>query len=118
MLQQVAKIVETLDLLGALLISGRGSGKGLNSRYGGHLKLGEMFFNESVSTILQLVVASAQQAAFSFSAIRVRNINLLVRSTRIPHLCFVQLAYTCNRKNRSQMHDRLREQYIGVIDQA
>ena len=90
-LQQVAKIVKTLHLLGALLISllsltlqppsplisvasktkkcwelkqstlkgeeGRGSGKGLNSRYGGHWKLEKVFFNESVSTILQLVVA-------------------------------------------------------------
>ena len=94
--QQVAKIVETLHLLGALLIAllsltlqppsppppplisvasktkkcwelkqstlkggeGRGSGKGLNSRYGGHWKLEKVFFNESVSTILQLVVAS------------------------------------------------------------
>ena len=37
---------------------GRGSGKGLNSRYGGHWKLEKVFFNESVSTILQLVVAS------------------------------------------------------------
>ena len=36
---------------------GRGSGKGLNSRYGGHWKLEKVFFNESVSTILQLVVA-------------------------------------------------------------
>ena len=35
----------------------RGSGKGLNSRYGGHWKLEKVFFNESVSTILQLVVA-------------------------------------------------------------
>ena len=91
LLQQVAKIVETLHLLGALLISllsltlqppfplisvarktkkcwelkqstlkgaeGRGSGKGLNSRYGGHWKLEKVFLNESVSTILQLVVA-------------------------------------------------------------
>ena len=92
MLQQVAKIVETLHLLGAYLISllsltlqppsppplisvaskknkcwelkqstlkgggGRGSGKGLNSRCGGHWKLEKVFFNESVSTILQLVV--------------------------------------------------------------
>ena len=88
--QQVAKIVETLHLLGALLIfllslalqppsppysvasktkkcwelkrstlkggEGRGSWKGLNSRYGGHWKLEKVFFNESVSTILQLVV--------------------------------------------------------------
>ena len=95
LLQQVAKVVETLHLLGALLISllsftlqppspppiisvasktkkfwklkqstlkggeGRGSGKGLNSRYGGHWKLEKVFFNKSVSTILQLVVASA-----------------------------------------------------------
>ena len=36
---------------------GRGSGKGWNSRYGGHWKLEKVFFNESVSTILQLVVA-------------------------------------------------------------
>ena len=92
LLQQVAKIVETLHLLGALLISllsltlqppssplisvarktkkgwelkqltlngaeGRGSGKGLNSRYGGHWKLEKVFLNESVSTILQLVLA-------------------------------------------------------------
>ena len=35
---------------------GRGSGKGLNSRYSGHWKLEKVFFNESVSTILQLVV--------------------------------------------------------------
>ena len=91
-IQQVAKVVETLHFLGALLISllpltlqlpsphlisvasktrkfwklkqstlkggeGRGSGKGLNSRYGGHWKLEKVFFNESVSTILQLVVA-------------------------------------------------------------
>ena len=35
---------------------GRASGKGLNSRYGGHWKLEKVFFNESVSTILQLVV--------------------------------------------------------------
>ena len=92
-LQQVAKIVETLHLLGAYLIpllsltlqspspppplisvasktnkcwelkqstlkgeGGRGSGKGLNSRCGGHWKLEKVFFNESVSTILQLVV--------------------------------------------------------------
>ena len=90
--QQVAKIVETIHLFGALLISllsltlqppspplisvasktkkcwelkqstlkggeGRGSWKGLNSRYGGHWKLEKVFFNESVSTILQLVVA-------------------------------------------------------------
>ena len=88
--QQVAKIVETLHLLGALLISllsltlqppphlisvasetkkcwelkqstlkggeGRGSGKGLNSRYAEYWKLEKVFFNESVSTILQLVV--------------------------------------------------------------
>ena len=38
---------------------GRGSGKGLNSRHSGHWKLEKVFFNESVSTILQLVVASA-----------------------------------------------------------
>ena len=93
--KQVAKIVETLQLLGALLIyllsltpqppfppppprkgvasktkncwklkqstlkggEGRGSGKGLNSRYGGYWKLEKVFFHESVSTILQLVVA-------------------------------------------------------------
>ena len=89
-LQQVAKIVETLHLLGPLLISllsltlqppsplisvasktnkcwklkqstlnrgeGRGSGKGLNSRYGRHWKLEKVFFNESLSTIFQLVV--------------------------------------------------------------
>ena len=36
---------------------GKGSGKGLNSRYGGYWKLEKVFFNESVSTILQLVVA-------------------------------------------------------------
>ena len=36
---------------------GRGSGKDLNSRCGGHWKLQKVFFNESVSTILQLVVA-------------------------------------------------------------
>ena len=35
---------------------GRASGKGLNSRYGGHWKLEKVFFNENVSTILQLVV--------------------------------------------------------------
>ena len=35
---------------------GRGSGKGLSSRYGGHWKLEKVFFYESVSTILQLVV--------------------------------------------------------------
>ena len=83
--QQVAKIVETLHLLGALLISllsltlqppspppplisvasdkkrcwelkqstlkggeGRGSGKGLNSRYAEYWKLEKVFFNESV----------------------------------------------------------------------
>ena len=79
MLQQVAKIVETLHLLGALLISllsltlqppsplisvasetkkcwelkqstlkggeGRGSGKGLNSRYAEYWKLEKVFFN-------------------------------------------------------------------------
>ena len=94
--QQVAKIVETLHLLGALLISllsltlqpppppppilisvasetkkcwelkqstlkggeGRGSGKGLNSRYAEYWKLEKVFFNERVSTILQLVVAT------------------------------------------------------------
>ena len=89
--QQVAKIVETLHLLGALLIfllsltlqpplplisvasrtkkcwelkqstlkggEGRGSGKGLNSRYAEYWKLEKVFFNESVSTILQLVAA-------------------------------------------------------------
>ena len=93
-IQQVAKIVETLHLLGALLIpyylshcspppplisvasktkkcwelkqstlkggEGRGSGKGLNSRYGGHWELEKVLFNESVSTILQLVVAHRQ----------------------------------------------------------
>ena len=36
---------------------GRGSGKGLNSRYAEYWKLEKVFFNESVSTILQLVVA-------------------------------------------------------------
>ena len=36
----------------------RGSGKGLNSRYGEHWKLEKVFLNESVSTILKLVVAS------------------------------------------------------------
>ena len=36
---------------------GRGSGKGLSSGYSGHWKLEKVFFNESVSTILQLVVA-------------------------------------------------------------
>ena len=36
---------------------GRGSGKGLNSRYGEYWKLEKVFFNESVSTILQLVLA-------------------------------------------------------------
>ena len=85
--QQVARIVETLHLLGALLISllsltlqppspppppplisvasdtkrcwelkqstlkggeGRGSGKGLNSRYAEYWKLEKVFFNESV----------------------------------------------------------------------
>ena len=35
---------------------GRGSGKGLTSSYGGHWKLEKVFFNESVSTILLLVV--------------------------------------------------------------
>ena len=35
---------------------GRGSGKGLNSTYGRHWKLEKVFFNESVSTNLQLVV--------------------------------------------------------------
>ena len=35
----------------------KGSGKDLNSRYGGYWKLEKVFFNESVSTILQLVVA-------------------------------------------------------------
>ena len=35
---------------------GRGSGKGSNSRYGGHWRLEKVFFNESVSTILQLDV--------------------------------------------------------------
>ena len=38
---------------------GRGSGKGLNSRYGEYWKLEKVFFNESVSTILQLVVVSS-----------------------------------------------------------
>ena len=94
--QQVAKIVETLHLLGALLISllsltlqppspppplisvasktkkcwklkqstlkggeGRGSGKCLNSRYVEYWKLENVLFNESVSTILQLVVVSS-----------------------------------------------------------
>ena len=89
MLQQVPKIVETLSLLGALLISllfltlqppsplisvasetkkcwelkqstlkgGEGRGKALNSRYAEYWKLEKVFFNESVSTILQLVVA-------------------------------------------------------------
>ena len=93
-IQQVAKIVEILHLLGALLISllsltlqppsplisvasktkkcwelkqstlkggeGRGSGKGLNSRYAEYWKLEKVFFNESVSTILQLVVAISE----------------------------------------------------------
>ena len=36
---------------------GKGSGKCLNSKYGGYWKLEKVFFNESVSTILQLVVA-------------------------------------------------------------
>ena len=36
---------------------GKGRGKGLNSRYGGHWKLEKVFFSESVSTILQLAVA-------------------------------------------------------------
>ena len=44
---------------------GRGSAKGLNSRYGGHWKLEKVFFNESVSTILQLVVA-VYPSLFSF----------------------------------------------------
>ena len=92
-LQQVAKIVETLHLLEALLIyplpltlqpppslisvasktkkkwcklkqstlkggEGKGSGKGLNSRYGGYWKLEKVFFCESVSKILQLVVTA------------------------------------------------------------
>ena len=35
----------------------KGSRKDLNSRYGGYWKLEKVFFNESVSTILQLVVA-------------------------------------------------------------
>ena len=35
---------------------GRGSGKGLNSRYAEYWKLEKVFFDESVSTILQLVV--------------------------------------------------------------
>ena len=34
-----------------------GSGKGLNSRYDGYWKLEKVFFNGSVSKILQLVVA-------------------------------------------------------------
>ena len=78
--QQVAKIVETLHLLGAQPPSppyhvasetkkcwelkqstlkggeGKGSGKGLNSRYAEYWKLEKVFFNKSVSTILQLVV--------------------------------------------------------------
>ena len=33
---------------------GKGSGKGLNSRYGGYWKLEKLLFNESVSTILQV----------------------------------------------------------------
>ena len=96
LLQQVAKIVETLHLLGALLIyllshtlqpplsvllarqincckpkqstlkggEGKGCGKGLNSRYGGYWKLEKVFFDQSVSTILQLVVA---EVSFLFS---------------------------------------------------
>ena len=94
------KIVETLHLLGALLLyllsltlqppspspsplisvasqtkkcwklkqstlkwgGGRGSGKGLNSRYGGYWKPEKVFFRISVSTILQLVVATAKIA--------------------------------------------------------
>ena len=35
---------------------GRESGKGLNSRYTEYWKLEKVFFNESVSTLLQLVV--------------------------------------------------------------
>lgn len=35
---------------------GKGSGKALNSWYGGYWKLEKVFFNGSVSTILQLVV--------------------------------------------------------------
>ena len=35
---------------------GRGNGKGLSSRYGGHWKLEKVSFNESVSKILQLIV--------------------------------------------------------------
>ena len=87
--QQVAKIVETLHLLGALLISllsltlqppsplisvasktkrcwerkqstlkggeGRGSGKGLNSRYAEYRKLERVFFNESVQYFCNLL---------------------------------------------------------------
>ena len=43
---------------------GRGSGKDLNSRYGGHWKLQKVFFNESVSTILQLVVVIAMHGSY------------------------------------------------------
>ena len=38
---------------------GWGSGKGLNSRYGGNWKQEKVFLNESVSTILQLLVVSS-----------------------------------------------------------
>ena len=42
---------------------GRGSGKGLNSRYGEYWKLEKVSFNESVPTILQLVVAPGDKWA-------------------------------------------------------
>ena len=59
--QQVAKIVETLHLLGALLIfllslTLQPPSPHYQCCYGGHWKLEKVFFNESVSTILQLVV--------------------------------------------------------------
>ena len=46
---------------------GRESGNGLNSRYGGHWELEKVFFNESVSTILQLVVVKSDAFNTSIS---------------------------------------------------
>ena len=74
--------METLHLLGALsmyLLSltlqpplkggeGRGSGKGLKSRYGEYWKLEKVFFNERFSTILQLVVASKHRSKLTVRA--------------------------------------------------
>ena len=65
---------------------GRGSGKGLNSRYAEYWKLEKVFFNESVSTILQLVVVSN---VVQYLRLRKLDVALTIINVVVIVLCYL-----------------------------